>query len=322
MMGKIKLDISLSNIWKSWYSFSRGKRKTLEFEKFQYNLEENLYDLQQDIENGTYRHGGYRSFFVSENKRRKIQVASIRDRIAHRLIYNYLVNIYDKTFIYDVWSCRIGKGLEKAILRSEAFVSKNNNAYVWRGDIKKYFDNIDRQKLTQIIKRKINDNKATRLLSEIINGKDDLAKKGIPIGNLTSQIFGNIYLNEFDRYLKHILKIKFYMRYGDDFIIILRDREKLRKVCDLAHEFLKNELGLTINSKNEYVYKVNRGIHFLGMKIYPYSKTLTRRNIVRLKQNLSLTNFSSYFGLLLLEGNKQRKNELFWQLDNILDNSY
>jgi retron-type reverse transcriptase len=121
-MGNESIDLSLKNIWKSWFEFRKGKRSDLKMHDFQYHLEKNLYELFQDLNNGHYRHGGYRKFIVCDNKRREISVASVRDRVVHRLIYDYLEKIYDKTFIYDDWSCRKGKGLLGAIERVQGFL--------------------------------------------------------------------------------------------------------------------------------------------------------------------------------------------------------
>ncbi|KKQ71490.1 MAG: RNA-directed DNA polymerase [Candidatus Peregrinibacteria bacterium GW2011_GWC2_39_14] len=121
-MGNVSIDLSLKNIWQSWFDFRKGKRATKELHIFQYYLEKNLFELFQNLNNGLYRHGKYEKFIVCDNKRREISVAEIRDRVVHRLIYNYLEEIYDKTFIYDAWSCRKGKGLLGAIERISGFL--------------------------------------------------------------------------------------------------------------------------------------------------------------------------------------------------------
>lgn len=116
------MDLSLKNIWQSWFKFKKGKKATPELDIFQYNLEEELYNLAKDLNDGTYKHGSYKTFMVCDNKKREISVASVRDRVVHRTIYDYLTGIYDKTFIYDAWSCRKGKGLMGAIDRTQKFI--------------------------------------------------------------------------------------------------------------------------------------------------------------------------------------------------------
>ena len=162
------MDTSLSNIWKCWYLFRRGKRKTAEIDEFQYDLEKNIGELCRELNSGNYRHGGYRRFVVYENKKREIAVASVRDRLVHRIAYEYLVPIFDKTFIYDVWSCRKNKGLAGAIERAQRMMRGNKDCFVWRADVKKFFDTVDQATLTRVIARKIADPKALFILGEII----------------------------------------------------------------------------------------------------------------------------------------------------------
>ena len=166
-----ELDVSLSSLHQSWYKFKKGKKRTLEFDKFEYNLEASLTSLQKELASQTYKHGSYRKFTVTDNKKREISVSSIKDRVVHRLIYEYLVKIFDKTFIYDAWSCRKNKGLIAAIERSQQFATNYPKYWVWRADIKKFFDNIDRQTLLSLLERKIKDRKAIDLLSEVIGIK-------------------------------------------------------------------------------------------------------------------------------------------------------
>lgn len=165
---KCPLDLSLSNIWKSWYLFRRGKKSTAELERFSYYLEKNLYDLFVDLNSGNYQHGPYRRFTVYDNKKRRISVAAIRDRVVHRLIYEYLNKIYDKTFIFDAWSCRKEKGLVGAIERTQKLLTKYPKSFIWRTDIKKFFDNVDHDVLLKILSLRTSDNKARAFLKEII----------------------------------------------------------------------------------------------------------------------------------------------------------
>ncbi len=170
-MGSVSIipdiDLSLANIWQGWFKFRRGKVKTPELEIFTYSLEENLRQLYFDLVSGRYHHGGYRKFIVTDNKRREISVASIKDRVVHRLLYEYLTRIYDKTFIDDVWSCRKGKGLLGAILRTQKFLRRYSNSFVWRADIRKFFDHVDHNTLLRVLSLRIN-GIAFNLLKEVI----------------------------------------------------------------------------------------------------------------------------------------------------------
>jgi len=167
-MGRSFIDLSLVNIWKSWFKFKKGKNPSKDLEIFNYYLENNLYRLHADLKNGKYEHGMYRKFTITDNKRREISVASVRDRIVHRLVYEYLNEIYDKTFIFDVWSCRKGKGLTGAIKRTQKLLGKYSFSFVWRADIRKFFDTVDHRMLLKILAIKISNSKTVWLLKEVI----------------------------------------------------------------------------------------------------------------------------------------------------------
>lgn len=160
--------MSLKNIWSSWFAFRKGKRPTAELYEFQHHLERNLFELFKDLNKGNYRHGGYKTFIVSDNKRREISVASIRDRVVHRLVYDHLNKSYDKTFIYDAWSCRLGKGLLGAIERAQHFLKKYPHSFVWKGDVHKFFDSVDQKTLVEILSFRVKDAKTYKVLEEII----------------------------------------------------------------------------------------------------------------------------------------------------------
>ncbi|OGD32024.1 hypothetical protein A3C91_01545 [Candidatus Azambacteria bacterium RIFCSPHIGHO2_02_FULL_52_12] len=318
-MGSVSIDLSLANIWQSWQKFRRGKRKSKELEHFQYYVEENLRTLHDELNGGIYRHGGYRKFIVHDNKRREVAVASIRDRVVHRLAYEYLVLVYDKMFIYDAWSCRKKKGLVDAIERTQSFLGRFPCCFVWRSDIKKFFDHVDHEVLTDILRFRVADPQALYLLTEIIRshsvitGKIGSArKKGIPIGNLTSQIFANIYLHEFDRFMKHDIKPLAYARYGDDFVVLSDTTNLLFRIKEEATAFLKERLRLEINAKHDRIVKARQGLKFLGMEIFPKGRRLNKRNWQRVTSRLQLTNISSYSGLVEKHSTKKRMKEFDW----------
>lgn len=169
MLGSVSINLSLPALWLCWQRFVCGKKRTTELTNFIWNLEGNLKELHHELSNGTYKHGPYRTFCVNDTKRREIAVASIRDRFVHRLLYEHLVKIYDKTFIYDVWSCREGKGLLKAIKRAQDFLTENYQGFFWRGDVRKFFDSVDHQTLLKILSMRIEDKKTMWLLEEVIN---------------------------------------------------------------------------------------------------------------------------------------------------------
>ncbi len=169
MIGSVSIDYSLPALWHCWQRFLKGKRRTAELEHFRYHLESNLRTLERELLNRTYKHGAYRSFTVNDTKRREIAVASIKDRFVHRLLYEHLVRIYDKTFIYDVWSCREEKGLLAAIERAQNFLAECRNGFFWRGDVRKFFDSVDHQTLIGILSMRIKDEQTMWLLKEVID---------------------------------------------------------------------------------------------------------------------------------------------------------
>jgi len=313
-MGNEVIDTGLGNIYRSWFVYRKGKKASIDLDIFQYNLEKELRNLAKDLGNGTYKHGSYRKFTVRDNKKREISVATVRDRVVHRLVYDYLTGIYDKTFIYDAWSCRIGKGLMGAIDRTQLFMKKHGNGFVWRADVKKFFDNVSHDVLLNILKLKIKDEKAIQLITGIIKSFSKGKGKGMPIGNLTSQIFSNIYLNELDRYMKHEPKIKAYLRYGDDFLIFNNDKDYLEKIKILTANFLKDKLSLELHAKNNYIVKTKHGLKFLGMVLSPNEKRINKRNYKKLKLNLNTINMSSYWGIVKKHSNAEIIQEFQWRL--------
>lgn len=336
MMGSdiVSMDLSLGNIWKSWFAFRRGKRATSELDDFQYNLEANLHSLFRDLNSGIYRHGIYRKFVAHDNKRREISVAQIRDRVVHRLIYDYLVPIYDKTFIYDAWSCRKGKGLLGAIERTQVFLKKTPCGYAWKADIQKFFDSVDQEVLMGLVSRKVGDPKALGLIREVTQSFSstqvfgvqrererahrEKGRVGMPIGNLTSQIFANIYLNELDRFVKHGFRVKHYLRYGDDFILVHPNLETLQEMRERTLRFLGDSLKLRLNPKNYRIIKVRHNLKFLGVVIYPGQRKLSKRNESRIKRRLSRRNVGSYFGLVAKHGSLKSKKEFTWLVCDLI----
>jgi len=331
-MGNVSIDLSLANLWRSWQLFRRGKKSSSDIDQFAYNLESNLLRLWQDLDDGSYRHGGYRKFIVADNKRREISVASVCDRVVHRLLYEYLVKIYDKTFIYDAWSCRKGKGVVGAINRTQNFLLCFKNSFVWRSDIVKFFDNVDTGLLFEILCRKIKEDKALRLLKEVIESflvqgpagmqrererESKGPRRGIPIGNLTSQIFANIYLNEFDRFVKHQLKPQAYLRYGDDFIIINDTKVKVNQVRLEAIKFLFENLKMQTHQKSDIIVACRQGLKFLGTEIFSNGRRLKKRNWHRAISRLNHHNLGSYWGLIKQHNFKKIK-QFNWIVKNYL----
>ncbi len=319
MTGNSSIDISLANVWRSYRAFRKGKKPSKAIIQFEYELLDNIISLARDLQNGTYRHGAYAHMIVNDNKRRDIAVASVRDRIVHRLLYDYLVPIWDKTFIYDAWSCRQNKGLHAAIDRAQSFMRKYPDSWLWRADITKLFDSVDKLKMNQLLRRHISDSKTLWLLDETLDSYCSVEEgTGIPIGNLTSQILANIYLNEFDRFVKHNLKPFAYLRYGDDWLCFAKSKEDLELIRSCAEMFLSNELKLSLHKNINLITPVRKGVSYLGVDLWPNGRRIDDEAMAKMKKNLSLKNVSSYKSLTSKHESIKHIARFEWTISDII----
>lgn len=290
--------MSLENLLEAWKEFVKGKKNKKDVQEFSLHLMDNIFSLHRDLSNHTYKHGGYQAFKINDPKTRDIHKAAVRDRLLHHAIYRKLYPFFDKTFIPDSYSCRIGKGAHKAIKKFREYayvVSKNNTKTFWilKCDIRKFFANIDHNILLKILEEYIPDKNIIRLLREIIDsfktskldsrprGNDKLGV-GLPLGNLTSQLLVNIYMNRFDQFVKHKLKAKYYIRYADDFVFLSEDKEWLEGIILEIKKFLEKELRLELHPDKIYIKTLASGVDFLGYVIFPKHivlRTKTKRRI-------------------------------------------
>lgn len=232
--------------------------------RFNLKQEEYIMWLYEKLRTGTYKHGGYSVFYVTEPKLRKIEKSRYIDRIVHRFVVdNFLKEYFEKCFIYHTYACIKNRGMHKATLDVQKAMKKCKNVwgeyYILKMDVRKYFDNIDKDILLNILKRKITDKKLLWLLKEIIYSnctkeelqKENIKRKGLPIGNYTSQLLANIYLNEIDQYIKNTLRIKYYFRYLDDSIVFVKTKEEAKMCLQKIERYLKDNLGLELNEKTK-----------------------------------------------------------------------
>lgn len=284
--------ISLENIFAAWDAFKSDKRNRYDVQVFERNLEENIFELHRDLKAKKYKHGVYSGFWIRDPKPRHIHKATVRDRVSHHAIFNILNPIFEPTFIAQSFSCRIGKGAHKGIkaLKQNANkISRNGykNIFALKCDIKKFFNSVDHNVLLEILGEKVKDTDAMWLLSEIVRSfisKDAnvFERKGLPIGNLTSQLFANVYMNEFDQFMKHEIKVRSYLRYTDDFVIISDNKDYLEKLIPQISQFLKVKLGLSLHPNKVTIRKFSQGIDFLGYVVLPHFqqlRTKTKRRI-------------------------------------------
>lgn len=267
----------------------RGSGKNEEACRFTYHLEHELLTLQGEITKGTYKPGHYRYFKIFDPKERTISIAPFRDRVVHHAVVNVLDPVFEKIFIFDSYANRKDKGTHRAVKRAQLFMKPCK--YYLKFDIDKYFDSIVHHIMIQLLERKIKDEKLTGLLSLIIGNNDASrgtnAQVGLPIGNLTSQFFANVYLNVFDHYIKEVLRIKRYVRYMDDCVIFHNDRMYLKSILKHAESFLYNRLKLRIKTSATFINSRLNGLPFLGYRIFPSLIRLKSENVKRLKKKLA-----------------------------------
>lgn len=299
--GVFEYIVSLENLFSAWREFRYGKRNKPEIQQFEFNLEDNLFQLHQVLTAKTYRPDQYVSFFVQDPKLRHIHKASVRDRVLHHAIFRVLYPIFDKDFIFDVYSSRVNKGTHAAVNRLEKFIAKaseNNrrNILILKCDVSKFFDSIDHELLFGFIQRRIFERDALGLIWMIIKSFEKRPGKGLPLGNVTSQLFANIYLHELDVFAKRALKIKYYLRYCDDFIVV--DQRDFSEVIEAIRNFLSEELKLTLHPKKIIIRKHSQGIDFLGYVCRPYHRLLRTKTKHRIIRLVNEKNKQSYHGML------------------------
>ena len=351
----------LEDLFQAYYDARKNKRNSASALAFEIEYEKNLVQLWREITSRSYRPSPYSAFIVEKPVKREVFASDFRDRVVHHLIFNYLNPLFDPAFIADSYSCRSGKGTSYGIRRVNHFIkscSRNytKDAYILKLDIKGYFMSIDRNILFEIITKRIIKKQQTLnceldLIVYLVKGvifcdptegcvlkspreswlglpkSKSLfyagANKGLPIGNLTSQLFANIYLDGFDKFMKRQLKFRYYGRYVDDMLIVSGDKDYLLQAITIISNYLSDNLCLTLHPKKVYLQHVDKGVSFLGVYIKPYrvlvgkrvkrnvqreiNYTVRRKSLFAEKNRAKLTDefyfdfcqrINSYFGLL------------------------
>ncbi|MFH0701713.1 MAG: reverse transcriptase/maturase family protein [Candidatus Woesearchaeota archaeon] len=264
------------------------KPYVLEFEK---DLQNNLSLLRTELLLHAYQPKPLQTFIVRDPKTRKISKAHFRDRVIHHALCNLIEPIFETSFIYDSYANRKGKGTLKAIKRFESFsriVSNNHiiNTFVLKADIKHYFEEVNHSILIRILEKKIKDKKVMWLIRKIL--RNHSFDKGMPLGNLTSQFLANVYLNELDQFIKRKLKIRYYLRYVDDFVILDNNKDKLRVYRQEISNFLTINLKLHLHPHKTSIRSIKQGITFLGARIFPFHRLLKKGNVPKLERKIFL----------------------------------
>ena len=266
----------------------KGKGYRKEIILFNLKQEEYIMWLYEKLKSGTYKHSGYSIFYVTEPKLRKIEKSKYIDRIVHRwVVDNFLETYFVPIFINTSYACLKKRGMHKACLDVQNAMKHLSRIwkdyYILKMDVRKYFQNIDKDILYRILNRKIQDSKLLWLLKEIIYSNE--GKKGLAIGNYTSQMFANIYLNEVDQFIKNKLHCKYYFRYLDDSICMFKTKEEAKLTLIKIKEFLNENLELELNEKTQ-IFKSKQGVNFCGYKINEYRLKIRDRGKRKLKKKV------------------------------------
>ena len=304
----------MDNLLVAWQEFIRGKRSRKDVQEFESDLMHNIISIHDDLAQKKYAHGEYEAFNISDPKPRNIHKAKVRDRLLHHAIYRNLYPYFDERFSSSSYSCRLGKGTHRAInqFRKYSFEASNNHTktlWILKCDVRKFFASIDQNILMEILRKHIKDSDIIWLLERIIvSFYSTCPGKGLPLGNLTSQLLVNIYMNEFDQFIKHKIKAKYYIRYADDFVIMSTDKAWLKKLLSEIHDFLLSDLKLTLHPDKVFIKTIASGVDFLGWVHFPDHRVLRstarRRMFKNLKNHKDGPKIQSYKGLLS-HGNSQ-----------------
>lgn len=286
--------ISVDNLLGAWREFIKGKRNKADVQEYSQLLMHNIERLHGVLKSRTYVHGGYEAFKVSDPKPRDIHKAHVQDRLLHHALYRQLYPFFDRTFIADSYSCREKKGTHKAMNQFRKYaaqVSKNHTCTCWvlKCDIRKFFASVDHTVLKSILADHIKDNDILWLLGRVIDSfHSGVEGRGLPLGNLTSQLLVNIYMNELDQYVKHTLKVKYYIRYADDFVVLSHDRTELDEIYRRIDIFLHQRLTLELHPDKCSIKTFASGVDFLGWVHFPTHRVLrtnTKRRMFKALQN-------------------------------------
>ena len=280
-----------------------GKRSDQNATASNYRFMTDLLKIQRELRAETYAPLPYRKRIITEPKTRYIEAPAFKDRIVHHSIHSTLSPFYERQFIHDSYACRPNKGIHRAMARVQHFLRANPNTYVCKLDISKYYGSVNHNKLRELLSKRINDQRLLNLLSVIIDSSDSdtrydhlfppdsyfhtKGRRGIPIGNLTSQLFANIYLHEVDMYAKQTLKIHHYIRYMDDILLFHPDKTVLHEWKTKLTEFLYEELYLTINPRKVRIYPARIGVDFVGYVIYPHASRVRASSVRRFRRQFN-----------------------------------
>ncbi|MFA5509658.1 MAG: reverse transcriptase domain-containing protein [Candidatus Cloacimonadaceae bacterium] len=282
---------SWSNLYRAYQKACLHKKSKAETAEWMYHCERYLFELQTELSEKRYQPQPYKYFTIHEPKERLISVAAFRDRVVHHALVNIIEPIFESVFIKDSYATRKGKGLHLAVSTAQNYAKRHQ--WYLKLDIQKYFATIDHDILLKLIGRKIKDPDIIWLCKVILQNQTDsmgvISNQGLPVGNLTSQFFANIYLNHFDYFVKHTLRYDAYIRYMDDFILFSDNPNELKKDLKGIEQFLTQNLALNIKAKSKQINRVSLGIPFLGYRVFPNLLRIRKENLQRCLKGISKT---------------------------------
>jgi len=312
--------VSWDNLLAACRKARRGKRRRRVVEQFEFRRELELAILRQELSDSTYRPGGYNTFMIYDTKARMISAAPFRDRVVHHALCNVIEPIFEQTFIHDSYASRAGRGTHAAIRRYQQFAREYK--WVLKCDVRQFFPSIDHQILKQRIARKIKDRQVLLLVDTIIDHSnrqadvhgffpgDDLftaneRRRGLPIGNQTSQFFGNVFLDALDHFVKEVLGCQGYIRYVDDFVLLGNNKDDLADMRNAIEQFLIS-LRLWLHPKKRVISRTQDGIRFLGFRVWSDRIWFCKNSIRRVRRRVRQMQHQFSRGIVPLEQIRQR----------------
>ncbi len=281
--------ITIENIYDAWIDFSAGKQKKEDVMVFESNLENELVSIANDLQTGRYTHSPYSRFVVHDPKRRIVHKATVRDRVVHRILYNSLMPVFHPRWLNCSFSCRPGFGQHRSVeavrmgLR-QATRNRTRECFTLKVDVKRYFDSMDHGILLSLLSRRVTDDRWMHLLDTIIGSFCVDQGTGVPIGNLTSQLFANVYLHELDWFVKHELRHHWYYRYADDMLFLCETKDEIKRVLTAIGTFLSSRLSVHLHPNKTIIRKNSWGVDWLGRVLLPGHEVLrpsTQRRMLR-----------------------------------------
>jgi retron-type reverse transcriptase len=292
--------VGFPNLLRAALQAQRGKRSRANVEAFHFDLEPELLRLRDELANGTYRPGPYRTFTLREPKPRLISAAPYRDRVVHHALVNVLEPVFERSFLPDSYACRKGKGTHAAVRRCQQLTRRYR--YAWKADVAKFFPSVDHEVLQGLLARRVKDFNVLGLADQIIDHSnpqeeaqhwfagDDLftpsqRRRGLPIGNQTSQFFANVYLDPLDHFLTSRLRVGAYVRYCDDFVAFADDKQDLAEARRQVALFLGG-LRLRLHATKDQVFPTRQGLTFVGYRAFRTHRGLPKANVFHFRRRL------------------------------------